>query len=89
MRAITTLALGVALSLAVAFAAFVTPSQAEAPYSVDTVVAIFVKDKAVAEAYKRGTRSICLEDAVDCQKKRRALEQASTSWCVSKTRPIS
>lgn len=69
MRAITTLALGAALSLVVGFAAFATPAHAEAPYSVDTVVAIFVKDKAVAEAYKRGTRSICLEDAVDCPKK--------------------
>jgi len=69
VRAITTLALAAALSMVVGFPAFVAPAQAEPAYSIDTVVAIFVKDKAVAEAYKRATRQICLEDEVDCPKK--------------------
>ena len=69
MRAITTLALGAALSMISGFPAFVEPAQAEPAFSVDPVVAVFVKDKAVAEAYKRATREICLEDAGDCPKK--------------------
>jgi outer membrane protein OmpA-like peptidoglycan-associated protein len=65
------LALGAALNTFVGFPAFVTLAQAEPPYSVDTVVAIFVKDKAVAEAYKHTTpaRSICIGHAAECPKK--------------------
>jgi outer membrane protein OmpA-like peptidoglycan-associated protein len=74
------LALGAALSLATATSASAqsAPSQAEPAYSVeaavpaysvDMVVAVFVKDKAVFEAYRRTTRYICLGDSVDCPRK--------------------
>ena len=61
MRAPSIFALSVALSLALASPGFIPPAHADPAYSPDTVIAVFVRDNAVAEAYKiRRTRVICL-----------------------------
>lgn len=67
MRAPSTFALSAALSLALASPDVISPAHADPAYSPGTVIAVFVKDKAVAEAYKiRRTRVICLGAPADC-----------------------
>ena len=70
MRATSTFPLSAAVGLVMGFLDFLSPVQAEPAYSVDTLVAVFVKDKAVAEAYKiRRTRDVCLGGEARCPKK--------------------
>jgi len=69
VRVTTTLAFGIVFSLCVGLSAFVAPARAEPAYSAETVVALFIKDKALAETYKRSKRGICLEDDPECPKK--------------------
>ena len=67
MRAPSIFALSVALSLALASPGFIPPAHADPAYSPDTVIAVFVRDNAVAEAYKiRRTRVICLGSRAGC-----------------------
>ena len=69
MRAPSIFALSVALSLALASPGFIPPAHADPAYSPDTVIAVFVRDNAVAEAYKiRRTRVICLGSRAGCPK---------------------
>jgi outer membrane protein OmpA-like peptidoglycan-associated protein len=64
-------AISAALSFALASPAFVPPARADPAYSPDKVIAVFVKDRAVAEAYKvRTTRAICLGTPTDCQREK-------------------
>lgn len=64
MRSSLTLAVGAAVCLATAPAAFVVPAQADPAYSSQKVIDLFVKDKTAREVGK--TRAICVGTAADC-----------------------
>ena len=65
MRASTIFAVG----LGMAFAVAVLPARADPAYSADNVVQIFLKQKAMVDAYKAGkTRSLCVGTAAECRK---------------------
>ena len=83
MRAPSIFALSVALSLALASPGFIPPAHADPAYSPDTVIAVFVRDNAVAEAYKiRRTRVICLGTPAGCPREQ-APARASFDLLVS------
>lgn len=67
MRAPSIFALSAALNLALASPGVIPPAHADPAYSPDTVIAVFVRDNALAEAYKiRRTRSICIGSPAGC-----------------------
>ena len=66
MRASLTLALGVAVSLAIPFA--VGPAHADPAYSANKVIDFFTQQKAGDAALNAKTRSVCLGTASDCHK---------------------
>jgi len=67
VRAPSIFALSVALSLALASPGFIPPAHADPAYSPDTVIAVFVRDNALAEAYKiRRPRGVCLGTPEGC-----------------------
>jgi outer membrane protein OmpA-like peptidoglycan-associated protein len=62
-------ALSAALSLALVSPGFISRAHADPVYSPEAVIAVFVKDRAVAEAYKsRTTRAICLGAQAGCSR---------------------
>ena len=67
MRVTATFALGAVLTMALASPGLIPPARADPAYSPDTVIAVFVRDNAVAEAYKiRRTRAVCLGTPAGC-----------------------
>lgn len=65
LRASSKVSLLIALGLAAAVLNFETTVSADPAFSVDTITAVFVKDKAIREAYNK-TRAICIGGPADC-----------------------
>jgi OmpA-OmpF porin, OOP family len=68
MRASLKFVFGAAVTLAMATPAFIAPVFADPAYTANSLVDLFVKQKAAVDAYKASkTRSVCLGTAEDCK----------------------
>jgi OmpA family len=68
MRASLKFVFGAAVSLAIATPTFIAPAYADPAYTANSLVDLFVKQKAAVEAYKASkTRSVCIGTAEDCK----------------------